>query len=72
MEIFGKKYYSSAEVAEMFGISVETWRKWRRKYGITGHYMRGTHYYAEETLRQLMEDNKVTGVACRVKKGEGK
>ena len=72
MEIFGKRYYSTEEVTELFGISVVTWRKWREKYGITGHYMRGTHYYSEESLRKLMEDNKVTGIMHRDKKGEDK
>ena len=72
MEIFGIKYYSTAEVLKMFEISNDTWRGWREKYGIIGHYMRGTHFYSEDSLRQLMERNKVTGVAHKEKKGEDK
>ena len=69
VEIAGKRYYTTQEIAEKLSLNIETVRRWIKSGKLKAKKIGRTYYIEESELLKLFEGNeKVSKVAAREKR----
>ena len=67
LHIDGETYYSTMEVCDMFGVSRNTWDRWRRLYNVKHAAIGHRRFFPNTELKRLMERTEAYGITPRRK-----